>query len=170
MHSGSNRDYYYPDERDSYHDSRDPRDTRYLRDPRDSRDPLALSDHHNHGHSHSDHRSRSSHSHGDHKSKHHKKSSRDRDPHHDLHLAEGAVVAAAVAEAIHQRRKKGGEDVSSGFGHIARTVGAGALGAVAANELERARDSHRNKSPRESGGHHRHHGHNHDQDHGYYRR
>lgn len=73
---------------------------------------------------------------------------------------EGAIAAAGIAEAVHHHRKKEGEDVSQGFGHLARTVGAGALGAVAANEISRARDSHDRKSGHSSG-HHHHHGHGH---------
>lgn len=52
----------------------------------------------------------------------------------------GAIAAAGVAEAVHKYHKKEGEEVSHGFGHFARTIGAGALGAVAANEASRSRN------------------------------
>ncbi|KAJ5667399.1 hypothetical protein N7507_003263 [Penicillium longicatenatum] len=157
MHSGYNRDYYYPNEPESYRDSRN-----------------ALQHSRDHGHRHGSSHSHSHHGHDDHKSSHshshHRKSSKNRNPHHDRHLAEGAAVAAAVAEAIHHHRKKEGEDVSSGFGHIVRTVGAGALGAVAANEIERAHDSHRRKKDHSSSGHHDYgHGHGHGHDNGHHR-
>lgn len=152
MNSGSARDYYYPSRAESY---------------RDSRDSLQHSQNHSHHHSGS-HSHSHSHGHGDHKSSRHRESTKKvRNPHHDRHLAEGAAVAAAVAEAVHHHRKKEGEDVSSGFGHIMRTVGAGALGAVAANEIERAHDSHRRKRDHSSSGHHHEHVHGH---HGHHKR
>ncbi|KAJ5267788.1 hypothetical protein N7478_001367 [Penicillium angulare] len=116
-------------------------------------------------HSHSHHHSGHSHHHGDHKHAHHRDKSDHRskhDPHHGLHLAEGAVAAVGIAETVHRHREKEGEDVSHGFGHIVRTVGAGALGAVAANEVERLHDSHESKKHnRPSNDHHHHRSHQH---------
>ncbi|KAJ5280066.1 hypothetical protein N7478_005438 [Penicillium angulare] len=149
--------------------------TEYPRDHRTSGhyrlppgDPVPHS--HSHSHSHSRHHSGHGHHHGDHRYSHHREKSdhKNDDPHHNRHLLEGAVAAAGVAEVIHRHRQKDGEDVSHGFGHIARTVGAGALGAVAANEIERAHTSHERKSHHRSSSGHRHndhhgnkHGHHH---------
>lgn len=124
-------------------------------------------DHHHTGHHHGSHHSGHGHHSGSHsKHAHHHRNDdhqKHRDPHHDRHLAEGAIAAAGIAEAVHHHRKKEGEDVSQGFGHLARTVGAGALGAIAANEISRARDSHDSKHSHSSSGHHHRdrHGHRH---------
>ncbi|KAJ5622913.1 hypothetical protein N7490_011518 [Penicillium lividum] len=145
MNSGSARDYYYPNERDSYRDPRDslPHKSHHREHSHISASGSGSSHSHGHRHGHSNHKT------------HYKKSTENRDPHHNRHLIEGAVAAVGVAETIHHHRKKEGEDVSSGFGHILRTVGAGALGAVAANEIERAHNSHRSKSPRSSNGYYK---------------
>ncbi|OJJ30758.1 hypothetical protein ASPWEDRAFT_118432 [Aspergillus wentii DTO 134E9] len=79
-------------------------------------------------------------------------------PHHRRHLAEGALVGAGAAELYRSHRKKEGEEVSDGAGRLGRTVGAGALGAVAVNAASRARDYYRSKS--------RHRSHSFDDDHG----
>ncbi|OQE42121.1 hypothetical protein PENCOP_c004G06414 [Penicillium coprophilum] len=68
-------------------------------------------------------------------------------PNHRRHLAEGALVGAGAAELLRSRSKKDGGDVSHGASRIGKTVGAGALGAVAVNAASRARDYyHRSKS------------------------
>lgn len=61
------------------------------------------------------------------------------DDHHRRHLAEGAIAGVGIAEMVHKYRKREGEEVSHGLGHFARTLGAGALGAVAVNEATRIR-------------------------------
>ncbi|KAJ5605964.1 hypothetical protein N7510_008745 [Penicillium lagena] len=67
-------------------------------------------------------------------------------PHHRRHMAEGALAAAGAAELFRSHRKKSGEDVSHGVGRLGKTVGAGALGAVAVNAASHARDYYRSKS------------------------
>lgn len=67
-----------------------------------------------------------------HRHRHHRSH---RDGHHEI--AQGAIVGAGAAEMVHHCHKKQGEGVSHGFGHLSRTVGAGALGAVAFNEVSR---------------------------------
>ncbi|KUM58969.1 hypothetical protein ACN42_g8170 [Penicillium freii] len=77
-----------------------------------------------------------------------RKETRDYDdhPHHRRHMAEGALVGAGAAELFRSHSKKDGE-VSHGASRIGKTVGAGALGAVAVNAASRARDYyHRSKS------------------------
>ncbi|PYH95733.1 hypothetical protein BO71DRAFT_440034 [Aspergillus ellipticus CBS 707.79] len=93
------------------------------------------------------------------------------DPHHRRHLAEGALAGVGAAELLRNHRKKEGEDVSGGIGRLGRDVGAGALGAVAAEAVSRARDHYRSKSrhrshsfdeyPRSHSRHHRHYHHRH---------
>lgn len=89
-----------------------------------------------HHHDH-DHRGHGHHRHDDHDR--HYRDDHSNNSHHKEYLAEGAVAAAAAAELVHKYRKKEGEEVSSGWGHFARTAGAGALGALAVNEVSRAR-------------------------------
>ncbi|KAH2208494.1 hypothetical protein KXW59_008505 [Aspergillus fumigatus] len=67
-------------------------------------------------------------------------------PHHRRHLAEGALVGIGAAELIRNRRKKEGDDVSSGLSRLGHDVGAGALGAVAVSAASRARDYYRNEA------------------------
>ncbi|OQE19732.1 hypothetical protein PENFLA_c018G08406 [Penicillium flavigenum] len=77
-----------------------------------------------------------------------RKETRDYDdhPHHRRHMAEGALVGAGAAELLRSRSKKDGE-VSHGASRIGKTLGAGALGAVAVNAASHARDYyHRSKS------------------------
>ena len=63
-------------------------------------------------------------------------------------LVEVAIVpfAAGAAELFHHHSKSKGEDVSDGLGRVARTLGAGVLGAVALQELsdhhDRGHSSH----------------------------
>ncbi|CAL5874818.1 uncharacterized protein PFLUO_LOCUS9120 [Penicillium psychrofluorescens] len=71
-------------------------------------------------------------------------------PHHRRHMAEGALAAAGAAEMFRSHRKKSGEDVSHGVGRLGKTVGAGALGAVAVNAASHARDYYRSKSRQRS--------------------
>lgn len=58
---------------------------------------------------------------------------------HHRHLAEGAIAGVGVAEMVHKHGKREGEEVSHGLRHLAFTLGAGALGAVAVNEASRIR-------------------------------
>ncbi|CAG8007875.1 unnamed protein product [Penicillium nalgiovense] len=77
-----------------------------------------------------------------------RKETRDYDDHshHRRHMAEGALVGAGAAELLRSRSKKDGE-VSHGASRVGKTLGAGALGAVAVNAASHARDSyHRSKS------------------------
>ncbi|OJD11245.1 hypothetical protein AJ78_07949 [Emergomyces pasteurianus Ep9510] len=79
---------------------------------------------------------------------HRDKQHRDESPHHyKRHLAEGALVGVGAAELMRRKSKKNGEE-SSGLGRIGRDVGAGALGAVTADVLQRARSRHRSKGRR----------------------
>lgn len=82
--------------------------------------------------------------------------------HHGRYLAEGAALGVGAAELLRRRKSQG--EASSGWGRVGRDVGAGALGAVAAEGIMRARSQHRSKSRRRSdllepdrGSHHRHH-------------
>lgn len=121
--------------------------------------------HHQTGHHRVSHHDGHGHRTGTHTQHTHRHRNNDRqkhhDPHHDRHLIEGAIAAAGVAEAVHAHRKKEGGNVSQGFEHIARTVGASALGAIAANEISKARDSHDRKDSRSPSGHHHRHSHRH---------
>ncbi|KAL2368757.1 hypothetical protein RJ035_001110 [Blastomyces gilchristii] len=71
---------------------------------------------------------------------------RDESPHHyKRHLAEGALVGVGAAELMRRKSKKDGEE-SSGLSRISMDVGAGALGAVAADVIQRARRHYRSRS------------------------
>ncbi|KXG54673.1 protein of unknown function DUF3824 [Penicillium griseofulvum] len=78
-----------------------------------------------------------------------RKETRDYDdhPHHRRHMAEGALVGAGAAELFRSHSKKDG-DVSHGVSRIGKTVGAGALGAVAVNAASHARDYYRRSKSR----------------------
>ncbi|KAJ5503033.1 hypothetical protein N7463_005907 [Penicillium fimorum] len=78
-----------------------------------------------------------------------RKETRDYDdhPHHRRHMAEGALVGAGAAELLRSHSKKDG-DVSHGASRIGKTVGAGALGAVAVNAASHARDYYRRSKSR----------------------
>ncbi|PYI08950.1 hypothetical protein BO78DRAFT_416251 [Aspergillus sclerotiicarbonarius CBS 121057] len=67
-------------------------------------------------------------------------------PHHRRHLAEGALAGVGAAELLRNHHKKEGEEVSGGLGRLGKDIGAGALGAVAAEAVSRARDHYRSKS------------------------
>lgn len=82
----------------------------------------------------------------------------DDSPHRGRHLMSGALIGIGAAELLRNHRKKEGDEVSHGLGRFGRDIGAGALGAVAANVIER----HRSKS--------RHRSHSFDDDRTYYRR
>lgn len=84
--------------------------------------------------------------------------------HRDRNIAGGAIAGAGLAELVHHHHQKNGDHVSHGVGHLVRTVGAGALGAVAANELTKAHAAHRAKESLSHDGHLHRHGY------GYYRR
>ncbi|KAJ6051974.1 hypothetical protein N7460_002508 [Penicillium canescens] len=79
-----------------------------------------------------------------------RKETRDYDdhPHHRRHLAEGALVGAGAAELIRSHRKRDGEEVSDGASRLGKTLGAGALGAVAVNAASHARDYYRRSKSR----------------------
>ncbi|PWY93307.1 hypothetical protein BO94DRAFT_460694 [Aspergillus sclerotioniger CBS 115572] len=93
----------------------------------------------------------------------------DDSPHHRRHLAEGALAGVGAAELLRNHHKKEGEEVSGGMGRLGRDIGAGALGAVAAEAVSRARDHYRSKSRHRSHSfddddrrsHSRHHHHHH---------
>ncbi|KAI2909291.1 hypothetical protein CBS147343_8442 [Aspergillus niger] len=97
----------------------------------------------------------------------------DDSPHHRRHLAEGALAGVGAAELLRNHRKKEGEEVADGVGRLGRDVGAGALGAVAAEAVSRVRDHYRSKSRHRSHSiddgrsshsrrhHHHHHRHSH---------
>ncbi|KAK4861370.1 hypothetical protein LT330_004286 [Penicillium expansum] len=78
-----------------------------------------------------------------------RKETRDYDDHshHRRHMAEGALVGAGAAELFRSHSKKDGE-VSHGVSRIGKTVGAGALGAVAVNAASHARDYYRRSKSR----------------------
>ena len=63
--------------------------------------------------------------------------------HQDRNIAGGVIAGAGLAELVHHQKKKNGDHVSHRVGHLVRTVGAGPLGAVAANELTKAHEAHR---------------------------
>ncbi|KAJ5232474.1 hypothetical protein N7468_005430 [Penicillium chermesinum] len=92
-----------------------------------------------HGHRDDGHSRRHSRHHGHHKDHEHRSHSRKHD-HHET--AQGAILGMGAAELVHHHRKKKGDDVSHGVGHVARTVGAGVLGAVALRELSDHRRDH----------------------------
>lgn len=75
----------------------------------------------------------------DHHYGHHNRDNHHQDDHHHRHLAEGAIAGVGVAEMVHKYGKREGEEVSHGLRHLACTLGAGALGAVAVNEASRIR-------------------------------
>ncbi|KAL5336174.1 hypothetical protein BJX70DRAFT_400828 [Aspergillus crustosus] len=100
-----------------------------------------------------------------------RKETKEYDDHHRRNLAGGALVGVGAAELLRSRRKKEGEDVSSGIGRLGRDVGAGALGVAAIEAASRAKDYYRSKSRLRSHSfdddrssrhsHHRHYSHSH---------
>ena len=63
-------------------------------------------------------------------------------------LAAGVLAGVGAAELLRNHKRKEGADVSHGAGRIGRDVGAGALGALAAEGIHRARSMHRSRSRR----------------------
>ncbi|KAL2416454.1 hypothetical protein ABEF95_016197 [Exophiala dermatitidis] len=61
-------------------------------------------------------------------------------------LAAGVVAGVGAAELLRNHKKKEGRETSHGIGRVGRDIGAGALGALAAEGIHRARSLHRSKS------------------------
>ncbi|EXJ88703.1 hypothetical protein A1O1_05635 [Capronia coronata CBS 617.96] len=61
-------------------------------------------------------------------------------------LAAGVVAGVGAAELLRNHKKKEGRETSHGIGRVGRDIGAGALGALAAEGISRARSRHRSKS------------------------
>lgn len=113
--------------------------------------------------------------HRDRKDTHHRREEYREDKHrshHDRNIAGGAIAGAGLAELVHQHHKRKGDHASHGVGHFVRTVGAGALGAVAANEISKAHEAHRAKESHSHSHSHSHggHDHGHGDGYGYYKR
>jgi hypothetical protein len=69
-----------------------------------------------------------------------------RSPHHKRHIVEGVVAGIGAAEILRHHKQKEGRETSGGLGRVGRDVGAGALGALAAEGISRARSLHRERS------------------------
>ncbi|KAK4936645.1 hypothetical protein LTR10_022497 [Elasticomyces elasticus] len=69
-------------------------------------------------------------------------------PHRRRDLAAGVAAGVAANELFRHHKKEQGQDTSHGIGRIGRDVGAGALGALAAEGIRRARSAHRSRSRR----------------------
>ena len=65
-------------------------------------------------------------------------------------LAAGVLAGVGAAELLRNHKSKEGRDVSHGVGRVGRDLGAGALGALAAEGINRARSMHRSRSRRRS--------------------
>ncbi|EXJ56489.1 hypothetical protein A1O7_06833 [Cladophialophora yegresii CBS 114405] len=63
-------------------------------------------------------------------------------------LAAGVLAGVGAAELLRNHKRKEGQDVSHGVGRVGRDLGAGALGALAAEGIHRARSMHRSRSRR----------------------
>ena len=63
-------------------------------------------------------------------------------------LAAGVLAGVGAAELLRNHKRKDGQDVSHGVGRVGRDIGAGALGALAAEGIHRARSMHRSRSRR----------------------
>lgn len=74
--------------------------------------------------------------------------SRSPSPDRRKNLAAGAIAGIGAAELLRNHKKKEGRDTSHGVGRIGRDLGAGALGAVAAEGIQRARSAYRSRSRR----------------------
>ena len=74
--------------------------------------------------------------------------SRDSSPHQKRNLAAGVVAGIGAAELLRNHKKKEGKETSGGIGRVGRDVGAGALGAIAAEGISRARSQYRSRSRR----------------------
>ncbi|KAI1623025.1 hypothetical protein EDD37DRAFT_682485 [Exophiala viscosa] len=69
-------------------------------------------------------------------------------PHRRRDLAAGVAAGVAANELLRRHKEKQGQETSHGIGRIGRDVGAGALGALAAEGIRRARSAHRSRSRR----------------------
>lgn len=69
-----------------------------------------------------------------------------RSPKHKRHLAEGVIAGIGAAELLRHHKKKEGRETSGAIGRVGRDVGAGALGALAAEGVTRARSAYRERS------------------------
>jgi hypothetical protein len=69
-----------------------------------------------------------------------------RSPHHKRHLVEGVVAGIGAAELLRHHKQKEGHETPGGLGRVGRDIGAGALGALAAEGISRARSLHRERS------------------------
>ncbi|KAI1919348.1 hypothetical protein LOZ12_001763 [Ophidiomyces ophidiicola] len=78
---------------------------------------------------------------------------RDESPHYKRHLAEGALVGVGTAELIRHQKKP--RDRDTALARVGKDVGAGTLGALAADAITRARSRHRSKSRPRSKSRHR---------------
>lgn len=76
--------------------------------------------------------------------------SREASPDRRKNLAAGVVAGIGAAELLRNHKKREGRETSHGIGRLGRDIGAGALGAVAAEGISRARSAHRSKSRRRS--------------------
>ncbi len=75
-------------------------------------------------------------------------SSRSESPNHRRHLAEGALAGFGAAELLRHHKKSSGKETSGPLARLGKDVGAGVLGAVAAQGISRAKSRHRSKSRR----------------------
>ncbi len=77
-----------------------------------------------------------------------KEESRSESPSQRRHLAEGALAGFGAAELLRHHKKSSGKETSGPIARLGKDVGAGVLGAVAAQGISRARNRHRSKSRR----------------------
>jgi len=70
----------------------------------------------------------------------------DESPHHKRHLAEGVIAGIGAAELLRRNKKKEGRETSSGLSRVGKDIGAGVLGAVAAEGISRVRSEYRSRS------------------------
>lgn len=71
---------------------------------------------------------------------------RSRSPKHKRHIAEGVIAGIGAAELLRHHKKEEGRETSGTLGRVGRDVGAGALGALAAEGVSRARSAYRERS------------------------
>lgn len=76
--------------------------------------------------------------------------SRDSSPDRRKNLAAGIAAGVGAAELLRNHKKREGRETSHGVGRLGRDLGAGALGAIAAEGISRARSAHRSRSRRRS--------------------
>ena len=69
-------------------------------------------------------------------------------PDRKKNLAAGVIAGIGAAELLRNHKKKEGRETASGVGRLGRDVGAGALGAIAAEGIQRARSQYRSRSRR----------------------